>query len=225
MKNKFNNLMGYFKVLNCKELDFNVTFDHKFPVDYNMICVGKNVDGLSGLLEMTLLEICEKFGQELYDVGPGSSYSETSSDSNVNIFIDTKSNSLIFKEITFIEYDTESDGLEREIDEIDDGNKIREFLLNAGLTEIKIGYTGGGDDGSLEYNYTTEDGKIGEVPNFLDDICYNLLEEFIGWEMNEGSAGKIIINSEVISISHNWNIEREYTNKINLIITKDSFDE
>ena len=43
----------------------------------------------------------------------------------------------------------------------------------------------------------------------VEDYCYTVLEDFGGWEINEGSDGEIILNLKAneYSVQHSWNTE------------------
>ena len=232
MKKKFEYMMRYFKSLDCGELEIRLELDEGYVQDYYINCKNRKISDVPSNLNVIFNEICELYGRTLYKLGPGSSYEDTNSYFYVDIVIDTKNDSLIFKDIDFTEYATEDSGLEYHFDETEEGEsmydrfiEIREFLSNENLNEIKITYNGGGDSGYIEGTYKTDDGKMGSVPGFLEDISYDLLEDFGGWEINEGSQGTITINPNSIYVAHEWNTEEEYTNKVNIVVTKDSFDE
>jgi hypothetical protein len=45
----------------------------------------------------------------------------------------------------------------------------------------------------------------------IENVCYNILQKFGGWEINEGSQGKITFDfqSDNYSVYHEWNTERQ----------------
>jgi hypothetical protein len=232
MKKKFEYMMRYFKSLDCGELEIRLELDESYVQYYYINCKNRKISDLPSNLDVIFNEICELYGRTLYNSGPGSSYNDTNSYFYVDIVIDTKNDSLIFKDIDFTEYATEDSGLEYHFDETEEGEpmydrfiKLREFFSKEDLTQITVTYNGSGDNGYIEGTYKTDDGKMGSVPGFLEDISYELLEDFGGWELNEGSQGTITINPNSIYIEHEWNTEEEYTNKVNIVVTKDSFDE
>ena len=82
------------------------------------------------------------------------------------------------------------------------------YLQDNGVKEIVINYSGGGDSGYLEDSFNNGD----SVPAVVSDFCYNMLENrFGGWEINEGSQGRITFDfvSDNYSVYHEWNTERE----------------
>ena len=76
------------------------------------------------------------------------------------------------------------------------------------VTEIVCTYNGGGDSGYIE-NDMELGGDTVPTPSGIEDYCYTVLEDFGGWEINEGSQGNITFNlkSKEYSIDHQWNTE------------------
>jgi hypothetical protein len=76
------------------------------------------------------------------------------------------------------------------------------------VTEIICTYNGGGDSG-----YIDSDMELGRdtvpTPSGIEDYCYTVLEDFSGWEINEGSQGNIFFNlkNKEYSVNHEWNTE------------------
>jgi hypothetical protein len=77
------------------------------------------------------------------------------------------------------------------------------------VIEIVCTYTGGGDSGYIESDMELG-GDTVPTPSGIEDYCYSVLEDFSGWEINEGSQGSIRFNlkSKEYSISHEWNTEQ-----------------
>ena len=76
------------------------------------------------------------------------------------------------------------------------------------VSEIVCTYNGGGDSGYVESDMEL-DGYTVPTPSGIEDYCYTVLEDFSGWEINEGSQGSIRFNlkSKEYSIDHQWNTE------------------
>jgi len=76
------------------------------------------------------------------------------------------------------------------------------------VTKIVCTYTGGGDSGYIESDMELG-GDTVPTPSEIEDYCYTVLEDFGGWEINEGSQGNITFNlkSKEYSIDHQWNTE------------------
>jgi hypothetical protein len=102
--------------------------------------------------------------------------------------------------------------------------EIQKFLDEINSTGVVIDYSGGGDSGYIEGQYQSENGS-GDVPSEIEDICYDLLEEFGGWEINEGSQGKISLTKDSININHLWNTEESEFFDHEITLTVDSFDD
>ena len=105
--------------------------------------------------------------------------------------------------------------IEREnVIEIFKKNKIKEFTCR---------YNGGGDSGYVEEFEIDSDKKISwetlseSEKSIIEDLVYESLENFGGWEINEGSSGDVQIvydsNSEScnVIINHTWNTEEDMT--------------
>lgn len=83
-----------------------------------------------------------------------------------------------------------------------------EIFKEYSVTEIVCAYNGGGDSGYIE-NDMELGGDTVPTPSGIEDYCYTVLEDFGGWEINEGSQGSIRFNlkSKEYSIDHQWNTE------------------
>lgn len=231
MKKKFEYMMRYFKSLDCGELEMRLDIDHYSIAYQDITCKNRSINELPSAIQQIFDEIFEMYSKKLYKNGPGSTKSYASDYFYVDIIIDTKNERLIFTDVDFTEYETESSGTYYEFEDTEEGEsvheyflKIREYLSEQNLNEIQLKYEGSGDSGFIE-DYCETDRGSDTVPKFLYDIAYNLLEEFGGWEINEGSQGTIIITADDIEVQHEWNTEESYTNTVNIQVTKDSFDE
>jgi hypothetical protein len=83
---------------------------------------------------------------------------------------------------------------------------------------------------SSGYNLTSIDTKNGysvldnrQINQDIENICYDLLQEYGGWEINEGSQGKIIFTKNEIEIEHEWNTEEQYTSDTIIEINPEEF--
>jgi len=220
MKKKIQFLIGFIKSLKCEE------FSISFEIDYNKVeyintpfCKGKNTNiSLPSNLESIVEEIVNNYTDELYELGPGSAGDNGSSDYfNVDLTFYPNENKLFFNEITHTEYETESTGVSYDINDNTEGDGmyeafmvIREFLEKEGIEEMTVTYEGSGDDGSINSEYISQNGD-GQIDDDIESICYNLLEEYGGWEINEGSQGTINFTKDTIDVNHEWNTEESYT--------------
>ena len=105
---------------------------------------------------------------------------------------------------------------EEAFDEDEIGNiEIFKEYTDRGVSEIICTYNGGGDSGYVDSDMGV-DGEREEVPAFLEDMCYDALSGFGGWEINEGSQGNIVFNlrDKTITVNHAWNIEERHRFKL-----------
>ena len=95
--------------------------------------------------------------------------------------------------------------------DIDDMDIFKEYT-DRGVSEIICTYNGGGDSGYIEGDMNVDGDSNQPVPSFLEDMCYNALSSFGGWEINEGSQGNIVFNLKdlTISVNHTWNTEEHH---------------
>lgn len=124
---------------------------------------------------------------------------------NINIDFDAKEKTIEVSG-SFTVNDVEESFEEYEIDE--DELEIFEDFLQRGVSEIICTYNGGGDSGYID-NDMSVDGEREQISTSIEDRCYKALENFGGWEINEGSQGNIVFNLEdkTITVNHEWNTE------------------
>ena len=231
MKKKIQFLIGFIKSLKCEEFSINIDIDYN-TIDYiNPYCRGKSNLSLPSNIESIVEEIAEHYADELYDFGPGSASNSASDYFQAELSFYPEKNKLIFNEVTHTEYESESSGSAYDFDDYtgDDSMyntfmEVRKFLEKEGIEEMTVSYNGSGDSGYIESDYTSKN-KNGQIDDDIENICYDLLEDFGGWEINEGSQGIIIFTKNEIEIQHEWNTEVQYTNKINLEVNPENFDE
>lgn len=80
--------------------------------------------------------------------------------------------------------------------------------------ELIIPYNGGGDSGYIESNF---EGTTQQIPQQLEEWCYDRLEEnFGGWEINEGSQGNFTIDfhDRTVRLTHTSNSEYSSSNTL-----------
>jgi hypothetical protein len=95
-------------------------------------------------------------------------------------------------------------------------------LADIGITGVFISYEGSGDSGLVNNEYISQDGD-GEIDNDIENICYDLLQEYGGWEINEGSQGTINFTKDEIIVNHEWNVEESYTSDTIIEINPEEF--
>jgi hypothetical protein len=223
MKKKFKMLMVYLKGFKKESIPFEITISETHIEDINIYY---GVD-ITSNFESHLQTILELYTNELYDEGPGS-VNGASDYFYVDGEIYPFENKIVFNQVRFTSYGTSDSGYELYVEDHEEEGDIYEYFIETRkfLDEIKansatVGYSGGGDSGAIDNNYESENGT-GDVPAGIEDICYKLLEEYGGWEINEGSQGNIVFTKDEISVNHEWNTEDDDSNEIDIEITEDS---
>jgi hypothetical protein len=145
-------------------------------------------------------------------------YSESVSDCDnkgqLHINIDCVERTLEIKASEW-RYDTRDSGDMLELSEIDNEGliKIFEYMKSEGYTEGVVKFAGGGDDGEIDSGIEY-DGKFTEqIPRDVKDFFYGWLENhYGGWELNEGSQGQFVFNSDKnqLELQFQENLEEEY---------------
>lgn len=125
--------------------------------------------------------------------------------------IDSQDNS-VHVEFCYSYYTRDEQGMswdEVEISADDTLSKIMDELRESNVPYMSVKFDGNGDSGSIE-GAEDEDGAIIDLPADIEDWCYNQLESnYGGWEINEGSNGSFIFNTEKneVILDFAWNNE------------------
>ena len=224
MKKKFKMLMAYLKGFKKESISFELNINSQ---DIEEIEIYDGVD-MTSTFYSYFESIVNQYADELYDEGPGSA-----DNAGDYFYVDgdiyPSENKIVFNQVRFItSYGTEDSGHSFDREDFEEQDEIYEYFLEVGkfLDEIKatsttISYNGSGDSGYIEGTYESEKGS-GDVPAAIEDICYKILEEYGGWEINEGSQGKIVFTKDEIDVQHQWNTEEDDSNEIDIEITEDS---
>jgi hypothetical protein len=128
------------------------------------------------------------------------------------------------KEISIVQevsYYSTDDGESIEYDSDEDKARFDRWM-EEDLQDIEVpsdgiltaSYNGGGDSGYLEGSFEETNDAI---PASIENWCYNQLESnFGGWEIGEGSEGRIIFdfNNSTVLIEHRQNIEETESNTL-----------
>lgn len=100
--------------------------------------------------------------------------------------------------------------------------EIKDWLseMSQSFTSGNIHYEGSGDSGYIEEDIRFNDNSRSGYPNQLEDWMYRELNQFGGWEINEGSQGDFHFNFDkgIISLRHGENYEDEEIHEIPLVI-------
>lgn len=123
--------------------------------------------------------------------------------------VDTEKQS-IHVEFCYDYYSKDEQGMswdESEISADDLLSKIMDDLKESNVPYMSVKFDGSGDSGSIE-GAEDEDGDNIELPADIEDWCYNQLESnYGGWEINEGSNGEFIFNTnkKEVYLDFSWN--------------------
>ena len=225
MKNKLRILFKYLKGMGIDSVTFRVDLESgiqwfELNTEYN----------ISTAVEDIIQEIIEEYEDKLYELGPGTvdnpnDYFQVSGE------IIPDEGKFIFTEIDYQGYDTQASGTYYDKDDYEEDDSMYDTFIAVGkfLDEIRatsatVSYEGGGDSGYVSSTYESDKGK-GDVPAGIENICYSLLEEYGGWEINEGSQGNIVFTKDEIEVNHEWNTQDDYNEQIDIVITLDTFSE
>jgi hypothetical protein len=153
-----------------------------------------------------------------------SQYYDDDSKGNLECTINSETKTLSF--ITNIEtMSTDYESLEYEIneEEFGDNKELYKWLMdmkNFGVSEGRVNYEGSGDSGYIEDHMYYIDGEAIKLPSFVVDWCYDKLNYFGGWEINEGSQGHFLFKfaEDVIYLEHGSNYESSESSKVPYIV-------
>jgi hypothetical protein len=232
MKRKFIYLMEFLKQFDCDKITQTYTFyDSGYywglqDLRYEKSGNTKDIETpkvLYGLLEDILDHMVQEIESEVY------AHNDDISRFDLNVEIFPKKGLLVYSSADIQSYGKEGESTEYEFDEQDEYDNIvikcREFLSNLGNpNSVTISYDGSGDSGALEQNGITSDGRSVDIPSDIEDICYSQLEQFSGWEINEGSSGEIVITNDSLIVDHYWNKEEWDTIGLDIKVTADTLD-
>lgn len=84
---------------------------------------------------------------------------------------------------------SENKSITRNIKDYESLNEFVDKMKSDGYEGGQIDFEGSGDSGYVN-NLIFLDGDVPlDVPPYIEDFCYEMLSEFPGWEINEGSQG------------------------------------
>ena len=223
MKKYFEALLVYMRNLGVDRMWTEMTmsgsyvdhWDQEFQAtkngDYKKIIVPKQFIKLFDTL-------VENYGEEIWDGSQnewGSDYYRV----DINVFLSERK-IIITSDIEEQKADTSSD----EYDVIDNPS-VQSFLDRNNIDYLEVTYSGGGDDGFIEDDGYDDNGNRYRLSDDLEEFLYTKLNgNFGGWEINEGSAGKFIIQRETVEIEHEW-YENDWVNSdLRIVITEKDLD-
>ena len=95
-------------------------------------------------------------------------------------------------------------------DELPD--EIKEFMKNLseeGHGELEVDFSGAGDSGWVEEDGRTRKEDNYKIPDVVENYCYELLNKYPGWEINEGSQGQFYFDSLKMTVSFDFQYNEE----------------
>lgn len=203
MKKYFEALLVYMRNLGVDRIWTEMTmdgsrmdyWDQEFQAtkngDYKKIGIPKQFIKLFDTL-------VEKYGGEIWD---GSQNEWDSEYYRVDINVSLSERKII---ITSDIQEQTSEGSSDEYDVIEDPS-VQSFLDDNEIDNFEVSYSGGGDDGYIEDDGYDDEGNQYRLSDDLENFLYSKLNNsFGGWEINEGSSGKFIINRNTMEIEHEW---------------------
>jgi len=113
---------------------------------------------------------------------------------------------------TYVEGDTHDGFLDT--DELPENIlKFLEELDESGHGEFEVMCTGGGDSGFVEDDGRTRKDDNYKTPSDVENYCYQLLEQFPGWEINEGSQSEFYFDGRKRAVSFKFTYNEEENRK------------
>ena len=223
MKRYFEALMVYMRNLGVEKIytemgmygrtvdNWDEEFQGKINGQYKLISMPKQFIKLFD-------ELVEKNDDEIYNES-GSEYGSEYYRVMINVHLPER------KIVITSEVEEENSKGDSEEDDVINNLSVQSFLDENNIDYLMVDYSGGGDDGSIEDDGYDDDGNRFRLSDDLEDFLYSRLNNsFGGWEINEGSSGKFIIQRETVEIEHEW-YETEWVNsELNIVITEKDLD-
>ena len=223
MKKYFEALLVYMRNLGVDRIWTEMTmsgshmdhWDQEFQAtkngDYKKIGIPKQFIKLFDTL-------VEKYGEEIWD-GSQNDWGSDFYRVDINVFLSER-------EIVItsdIEEQT-TDGSSDEYDVIEVPS-VQSFLDENEIDDFEVSYSGGGDDGYIEDDGYDDEGNQYRLSDDLENYLYSKLNNsFGGWEINEGSSGKFIINRQTMEIEHEWYENEWVGSDLRIEITEKDLD-
>lgn len=223
MKKYFEALLVYMRNLGVDRIWTEMTmsgshvdhWDQEFQAtkngDYKKISVPKQFIKLFDTL-------VEKYREEIWD-GSQNDWGSDFYRVDINVFLSER-------EIVItsdIEEQT-TDGSSDEYDVIEVPS-VQSFLDENEIDDFEVSYSGGGDDGYIEDDGYDDEGNQYRLSDDLENYLYSKLNNsFGGWEINEGSSGKFIINRYTMEIEHEWYENEWVGSDLRIEITEKDLD-
>jgi len=222
MKNKFYGFLVYLKSLKVDEVRLNLNMDGRYVDNFDDIFyVGSKHYTIPSNFISFFDKIIEKYTDEIWENSQNENGYEYY---HVTILVDRINKTM---EITSeIEEQTSAE----ESDEYDVSTMplVQNFLDENNINYFEVKFSGGGDSGELNNNGSDEEDGPSETigyPDELENFFYEKLESsFGGWEINEGSSGKIILDRNNLTIEIELYSDEWIESNLSIIIKEDDLD-
>lgn len=222
MKNKFYGFLVYLKSLKVDEVNINLNMDGRYVDNFDdtFYVSGKHYNIPSNFISF-FKKIIEKYTDEIWE------YSQNDNGDyyyNVTILVDRINKTM---EITSEIQVQTSEGNSDEYD-VSTIPLVQNFLDENNINYFEVNFSGGGDSGELnDTGSDKEDDPSGTIgyPDELENFFYDKLESsFGGWEINEGSSGKIILDRNNLTIEIELYTDEWVQSDLSIIIKEDDLD-
>jgi hypothetical protein len=208
MKKKIELLIAYFKGIKTQTVELELSFDeqdHYIDFEY-----GDYTVPVPTSIKSVFQDIVEHYLDELVSE---SNYGSDTGYYTIKVRVlpkEKKVKLILFGEM----YGEHNDSYSKELTPNDNLSK---YMQQNEIDFVSAKYYGGGDNGYIEDVYA--DGKPNNS-NDLEFLLYGFLDSaFSGWEIDDGSSGKIEATREQILIEHEWQTkEPEEINEMDLTI-------
>ena len=202
MKKKFKLLMTYFRNAGLDEVSFQFDVSGG-SIEFTDIKVNFSI---ATPIENIFEEILEMYVDQVVEEGESEMIEEGSDYYQIFGTIYVTERKIVFENFNYTYYGSQFSGMDYEKDDYEED----ESMYNRFVKVDKI---------------LTEDGQSGGTPAGIEDICYDLLEDYGGWEINEGSQGTITFTKDFIEVEHEWNTEENDSVDLDITVDENSFDE
>lgn len=101
--------------------------------------------------------------------------------------------------------------------EEDMSDEIYNYLTEQDCKKLTLSFDAGGDSGWVhDFGQNVTTGEEIPVPEMIQDVCYSLLNNFGGWEINEGSTGTFTLDTEekTIELLFAYNEEEQHKDEL-----------
>ena len=86
-------------------------------------------------------------------------------------------------------------------------------LREEGHGELEVDFSGAGDSGWVEEDGRTRKEDNYKIPDVVENYCYELLNKYPGWEINEGSQGQFYFDSLKMTVSFDFQYNEEINDR------------